>query len=154
MKSQDDQSSIEGFVTLHVPCQNSYLRIVRQSISNLCVHSGLSEFKAAQLEMAVDEACASIIKRNAHAEAPPEPDPERQGLRLNLIQKRDKIVVELYDYGPGVDFEQEEEVDPEEYADDTQDRALGLYVIKRFVDDLHYEAATRNGNYLRLTKLL
>ena len=154
MSGQDEQASIEGFVTLHVPCQNSYLRIVRQSISNLCVHAGLSEFKAAQLEMAVDEACASIIKRNAHAEAPADHDPERQGLRLNLIQKRDRIVVELYDYGPGVDFGQAGEVNPEDYADETQDGGLGLYVIKRFVDDIQYEPDTRKGNYLRLTKLL
>lgn len=154
MSKKDDQASIEGFVTLHIPCQYSYLRIVRQSISNLCVHAGLSEFKAAQLEMAVDEACSNIIQRNAGSETKQDADPDRQGLRLNLIQQKDCIVVELYDYGPPAGFEEEPSVGPEQYAENPQASGLGMYVIKRFVDDISYEPGTRSGNYLRLKKLL
>jgi anti-sigma regulatory factor (Ser/Thr protein kinase) len=146
---------MEGFVTLHIPCQYSYLRIVRQSVSDLCVHAGLSEFKAAELEMAVDEACSSVIERSTRGPAgEKQGDPQRQGLRLNLIQKIDRVLVEIYDYGPGVDFEKEEAIDPEHYAEHPEGPGLGIYVIKRFVDEIHYEPDTRSGNYLRLTKHL
>ncbi len=154
MSSIDESTVIEGFVTLHIPCQYSYLRIVRQSISNICVHSGLSEFKAAQLEMAVDEACSNIIERNDKTSQNMSLNPDREGLRLNLIQKKDCIVVELYDYGPAVGFVDETVGDPELYAEDPQSTDLGMYVIKRFVDDIQYEPATQAGNYLRLKKLL
>jgi anti-sigma regulatory factor (Ser/Thr protein kinase) len=154
MTSEQNSQNIEGFVTLHIPCRFSYLRIVRQSISNLCVHAGLSEFKAAQLEMAVDEACSSIIGRNAASEPADEHDPERQGLRLNLIQQKEAIVVELYDYGIPLNFETNEVVEPEQYADNPEGQGLGMYVIKRFVDEIHYEPETRSGNYLRLKKII
>ncbi len=116
MSTSDESASIEGFVTLHIPCQYSYLRIVRQSISNICVHAGLSEFKAAQLEMAVDEACSNVIERHSGTKQNPGSDPDREGLRLNLIQQKDCIVVELYDYGPVVDFTDEPLVEPDQYA--------------------------------------
>lgn len=146
-------SDILGFVTLHIPCQYSYLRIVRQSVTDLAVQAGLSEFKAAQLEMAVDEACSAIIEQNY--EHPTEvTDPERRGLRVNLIQRRDSLVVELLDYGPPIDFASAEVVDPEHYQGRRQERGLRLYVIKRFVDDFQYEPATPSGNCLRLTKKL
>lgn len=154
MDAQDSQGAIEGFVTLHIPCQYSYLRIVRQSVTDLCVQAGVSEFKAAQLEMAVDEACSNIIESSGRGREPADDDPERRGLRVNLIQKRDRIVVELYDYGPGISVADEEVVDPKSYAEHPQGPGLGLYVIKRFVDEFHYEMGTRSGNCMRLTKLL
>ncbi|MBN1268633.1 MAG: ATP-binding protein, partial [Kiritimatiellae bacterium] len=127
---------------------------VRQSVTDLCVQAGLSEFKAAQLEMAVDEACSTVIEQNGRQKPSVPEDPERKGLRVNLIHKRDSIVVEMYDYGPGINFAEAEVVDPEHYAEHPQESGLRLYVIKRFVDDFQYEAGTPSGNCLRLTKKL
>ena len=150
MGTQENEYCRDGPITLVIPCKYSYLRIVRQAVSDVCVHAGLSEFKAAELEMAIDEACSSIIERSGL----PKNDPQNHdnNLRLNMIQKVDSVVIEIYEYGSGIDFEHEEAVDPEHYAEDPQGPGLGVYVIKRFVDDIHYEQNTQDGNYLRLIK--
>jgi serine/threonine-protein kinase RsbW len=96
--------AIEGFVTLHLPCRYSYLRMIRQSVIDMSARAGMSEFKAAQLEMAVDEACANVIEHSYGGESA-NLNPNHPGLRINLMQCRDRIVIEVFDRGKGFDFE-------------------------------------------------
>jgi serine/threonine-protein kinase RsbW len=152
--SSDKSLSIDGFVTLHLPCRYSYLRMIRQSVVDMSARSGLSEFKAAQLEMAVDEACANVIEHSYGGEAAALHNPNHPGLRINLMQCRDRIVVEIFDRGRGFDFDGHMTMDPGEYIEAERNRGLGMFIIKRFVDDVAYERGTSSGNCLRLTKLI
>jgi serine/threonine-protein kinase RsbW len=150
----DGKLAIEGFVTLHLPCRYSYLRMIRQSVLDMCARAGLSEFKAAQLEMAVDEACANVIEHSYGGETGASHNASHPGLRINLMQCRDRIVVEIFDRGSGFDFEGQSIVDPQAYVDANRQRGLGMFIIRKFVDDVAYERETSSGNCLRLTKLL
>lgn len=143
---------IEGFVTLHLPCRYSYLRMIRQSVMDICARAGLSEFKTAQLEMAVDEACANVIEHSYGGETSPTSNPNHPGLRINLMQCRDRIVVEIFDRGIGFDFDSQRSIDPDEYVREERQRGLGMYIIRKFVDEVTYERGTSAGNCLRLTK--
>ena len=154
MANAENNLVIDGFVTLHLPCRFSYLRMIRQSVIDLCARSGLSEFKSAQLEMAVDEACANVIEHSYGGEAASQTNPHHPGLRINLMQCRDRIVVEILDRGRGFDFDAHAVVPPDEYLQHERHRGLGMYIIRRFVDDVSYERGTSSGNCLRLTKLL
>ena len=139
-------------VTLNVPAQFAYLRVVRQSVMDMCARTGLSEFDAAQLEMAVDEACSNVIE-HSYGETPDaesgQPDAD---IKINLIQQKDRIVVEIYDQGKGFDQQSKPPVPPEEYIKGKRERGLGLFIISRFVDEVAYERGTPAGNYLRLVK--
>jgi anti-sigma regulatory factor (Ser/Thr protein kinase) len=142
----------QNLISLQIPPQYLYLRIVRHAIADVCVHAGLSEFKTAELEMAVDEACSRIVETFCRATAirgdvPP-------GLRVTLARRGPNIVVEIHDSGPGLSLGSEHAVAPEQYAEHPDQHGLGLYVIKRFVDDFHYEPGTPQGNYMRLGKAL
>lgn len=148
----DNNVVIEGFVTLHLPCRYSYLRMIRQSVLDICARAGLSEFKTAQLEMAVDEACANVIEHSYGGEASAASYPNHPGIRINLMQCRDRIVVEIFDRGKGFDFDSQRSIDPDEYIKDGRQRGLGMYIIRKFVDDVTYERETAAGNCLRLTK--
>ena len=150
----DKDKSIAGFVTLHVPCRYSYLRIIRQSVLDVCAMAGFSEFKAAQLEMAVDEACANIIEHSYGGEKEGDVKDQHPGLRLNLIQHDNRVEVEIFDFGEGFDFQGHEAADPDTFVARQQERGLGMYIIKRFVDDVAYDHASAHGNCLRLTKKL
>ena len=154
MTNTDKNLAIDGFVTLHLPCRYSYLRMIRQSVMDMSARSGLSEFKASQLEMAVDEACANVIEHSYGGEAAVQSNPNHPGLRINLMQCRDRIVVEVFDRGRGFDFDAHAVIDPDRYLQDARQRGLGMYIIKRFVDDVTYERGTSSGNCLRLTKLI
>lgn len=141
-------------MTLHVPARFSYLRIIRQSAMDLCARAGLSEFKAAQVEMAVDEACANIIEHSYHGEVTDEEEPKHPGIRANLMQGNDRIVVELLDRGSGFDLPKQQPMSPDKYLETNSERGLGTYIIKRFVDAVTYEHDTPAGHCLRLTKLI
>lgn len=143
----------DGVITLRTPSRYSYLRTIRQSVTELCVRCGLSEFKTAQLEMAVDESCSNVIEHSYGGEAAAA-NPDHPGLQVNLTSARDRIVVEIIDRGNGFDFDSQEPVQPEAYLDEARERGLGMYIIRRFVDDVVYERGTPLGNCLRLTKLL
>lgn len=148
------KEEIEGFVTLHIPSKYSYLRIVRQSVMDICARAGSSEFMAAQLEMAVDEACANIIEHSYGGESGPSDPVSGQGLglRVNLVQQADGILVELYDYGKGFNFESYQFPEPPEYIENQQKRGLGMFIINQFVDQVDYQRGTPEGNCLKLFK--
>jgi serine/threonine-protein kinase RsbW len=152
--STDSNLAIEGFVTLHLPCRYSYLRMIRQSVMDISARAGLSEFKTAQLEMAVDEACANVIEHSYGGETHTAENPNHPGLRINLMQCKDRIVVEIFDRGVGFDFDNQRSIDPVEYVQEERQRGLGMYIIRKFVDDATYERGTSAGNCLRLTKFI
>ncbi len=149
--SSSDQKNIQGFVTLHIPSQFGYLRVLRQSILDTSVRAGLSEFDAAQLEMAVDEACANIIE-HSYGSTRANKSGADGGIHVNLFQEKERVVVEIFDHGKGFDFDAHKEIDPETYLDEGNERGLGMFIIRRFVDEVTYERATPSGNRLRLVK--
>ncbi len=154
MTENRDNETVQGFVTIHIPSRYGYLRVLRQSVLDTCVRAGLSEFDAAQLEMAVDESCANIIEHSYGGETSPKADDQNAGIHVNLIQQQDRVLVEIMDHGQGFDFEDYKFMEPKDYLDGEHDRGLGMYIIHRFVDQLSYERGTPSGNCLRLTKLL
>lgn len=147
-----NETPIRGYVTLHVPCRYSYLRVIRQAVLDLCARAGMTEFRSAQLEMAVDESCSNIIEHGYSGESDADIEPRHPGLRLNLIQHSDRVVVEILDHGKAFDFNERKVVDPDQYLEDERERGLGIYIIKRFVDEAEYEPGTEAGNCMRLTK--
>jgi anti-sigma regulatory factor (Ser/Thr protein kinase) len=154
MPLENSNLVVRGYVTLHVPCRYSYLRIIRQSVMDLSARSGLSEFKAAQMEMACDEACANIIEHSYGGETSDAEERHHPGIRLNLMQCADRVIVEILDRGKGFSFEEQDVIEPKTYVENQNRRGLGMYIIKSFVDDVAYEPQTRAGNCLRLTKML
>ena len=152
--TEPSEHPIEGFVTLHLPCRYSYLRMIRQSVIDTSARSGMSEFKSAQLEMAVDEACANVIEHSYGGEANAMNNPNHPGLRINLMQSNDHIVIEIFDRGEGFEFDTQQVVNPDEYVANERQRGLGMFIIRKFVDEVTYERGTSSGNCLRLTKHL
>lgn len=152
--SMSPNMAVRGFMTLHVPCRYNYLRVIRQAVMDLCARAGVSEFKAAQLEMAVDEACANIIEHSYGGETSRGEEPHHPGLTVNLIQCDDRVLVELVDHGKGFNFEEQQVVEPTDYLQGQRERGLGMFIIKRFVDEATYEQNSGTGNCLRLTKLI
>jgi serine/threonine-protein kinase RsbW len=152
MKDPVEDISAEGMVSIHLPCHFEYLRIARQSILDVCARAGLSEYKTAQLEMAVDEACTNIIEHSYGHVQNKHSRPDQLGMQINLISRPTCIVVELIDFGKGLTGEENKGIDPAQYMQDQRDRGLGLYIIKTFVDDIKYTRDAKKGNCLRLTK--
>lgn len=149
-----ESGDIQSFVSLHIPCRYHFLRMVRQAVADLCARAGMSEMKAATLEMAVDEACSNVMEHSYGGERPVDEDMIRHDLRINLIQHADRIIVEIYDRGRGFAFDQQDTVEPQQYLDNEHQRGLGMFIIRKFVDDISYAASTPQGHCLRMIKHL
>lgn len=139
-------------LTLHVPCRYGFLRVVRQAVFEQCLRLGLSEYKASQMEMAVDEACSNIIEHSCGGEATD--DQPKPGLQVVLRGVGDGVEIRIFDFGSGFAFEQARAIPPEEYLLQGRARGLGLYIIRNFVDECEYQRNQASGNCLRLVKRL
>jgi serine/threonine-protein kinase RsbW len=148
------QYTAEDNFTLEAPGRYNYLAAIRQAILDVCGRAGIAPERAAQLEMAVDEACSNIIEHSYGGEEGARRLAEPDALRVHIIRARDRIVVEIHDRGTGFDFDATPGVAPADYLDERRRRGLGLYIIRCFVDDVSYQRGTPQGNCLRLTKLL
>lgn len=145
------QGHREDRVDLLVPSRYECLQLIRQSVTELCRRAGLTEGETAQLEMAVDEACANVIEHSYGGECDAA---EGAGLRVSVVPYPDRIVVEICDRGEGFDFHACPVVDPARFAREGSGRGLGMHIITEFVDDVSYARDTGSGNRLRLTKRL
>jgi serine/threonine-protein kinase RsbW len=149
-----ERSPARSFVTLDLPCKYRFLRMVRQAVTDLCARAGMSELKAASLEMAVDEACSNVMEHSYGGETDIRKEPRHPGLRLNLIEGEDNVLVEIFDRGRGFNFDEHAIMEPEQYVRDGRERGLGMYIIRKFVDEVSYERNTPYGHCLRMTKRL
>lgn len=151
METKTDAGCL-GVVTVHMPCEFGYLRIARQNVRDFSSRSGLSEFKTAQLEMALDEACTNVIEHSyGQGSGNVSPDCDK-GIHLTLIQYADRVEVELIDFGAGFEYDQVQTLEPEDYVDSQRGRGLGLYIIRNFVDEAEYNQHPETGNCLKLRK--
>jgi len=148
MATNEKKMDPEGMVSIHLPSQFGYMRIARQTVLDFCARSGMSEFQAAQLEMAVDEACTNIIEHGYSDEQ----ENTKAGLQMNLSMGTNSVVIEIVDHSPGFDYEEQGEIQPNDYLEDGLCRGLGMFIINNFVDDLEYTKDPEKGNLLRLVK--
>ena len=118
----------------------------------ICIHVGMSEFACYQVEMAIDEACTSIIDYSYLGESAAGEEIEDPGLLVKAFEHKDRLEFEVVDWGQGFDFDEHPVQNLENYLETNNDRGLGLYVINRFFDNVEYRRDPKNGNRLRLTK--
>jgi len=131
-------------IALQIPCRYSYLRIVRQAVGDLCAQTCVSEFKAAQLEMAVDEVCAELIGQLRQR-----PEGGGRSLQIMLGRQSGEIAVQICYPGDKVECPAlaSPPVRPGEDAG-----SLGSYVVQRFVDRVEHVHDPESGWCVRLHK--
>ncbi|HIE10118.1 MAG TPA: ATP-binding protein [Kiritimatiellae bacterium] len=145
---QDEPRSVgPEQISLQIPSRYSYLRIVRQAVGDLCAQTCVSEFKAAQLEMAVDEICAELIEKLRQRAG----GGGAQPLLITLRRESEGIVTEVFYSGEKVQFPALSAA----AAKCTEDpAALGSYVVHRFVERVEHFRDPERGWCVRISKAL
>ncbi len=120
------------------------LREVRAAVREAALRGGLGDSCAADVVMAVDEACQNVI-RHAYAGNPD------GAIELRIDREADALVISLIDYAP--------EVDPEDVRgrdlDEVRPGGLGTHLIRSTMDEVGFEAPPPGcGNLLRMVKRL
>jgi anti-sigma regulatory factor (Ser/Thr protein kinase) len=143
-----------GVVSVRMPCELGYLRVVRQNVRDFAERAGMGEDRIGQLEMAVDEASANIIEHSYGRKAEGVAAPAHPGLHLTMSHYPDRVVVELKDFGRGFNYAETQSIGPDTYLAGKRQRGLGLFIIRTFVDEADYRTHATEGNLLRLVKKL
>ncbi len=134
---------IKNAVVVTVPSDPKYLCVVREVTAKMGQMHGLGEEVIEQIRLAVDEACANVIKYAYGGNAD-----KKIVVRYKVDRERFEVVIE--DTGIKADpraimGRKLEEVRP---------GGLGVHLIKRCFDVFEFDGRKKTGNRLRLVRYL
>jgi serine/threonine-protein kinase RsbW len=132
---------------LTVPGQFEQLAQIAEFVTQAAHEAGLTEDDVFHVEMAVDEACSNIIE-HAYADRTGDIDlactssaPGAFEITLHDSGRPfDPDVVGLPKVGPPADL------------DDLNEGGLGLYFMRKLMDEVRFEIGTGQGNTLTMSK--
>jgi serine/threonine-protein kinase RsbW len=116
---------------LVIPSQTRYLNLVTGLAKRASIVAGMDDATAAKVSIAVDEAVTNVIMHAYHGEAQHIVEIE---LRFTLAT----LEIHIWHSGHGL---QENEVvlpDPREYVKHPRKGGLGLLLMSRFMDEVHF----------------
>jgi anti-sigma regulatory factor (Ser/Thr protein kinase) len=128
-------------VELSVPSDPRYLGLLRSVVSRSAELVGFSEDEKQELELAVNEACANIIRHCYRM------DPS-QRIDVTIHALPDRVEVRLRDFGTYRAMADPPETDPE----DLRPGGLGCRIMKLTADEVAYRPAGGSGTLLTLVK--
>ncbi|MCY3017771.1 MAG: ATP-binding protein [Planctomycetota bacterium] len=136
---------------LTVPSDTKYLAKVRKVVMEVLADGSFPPTKANLIALAVDEAVANIIE-HAYGRRPGDPAPNGDEIVLVLNLRPDRFEVTIRDKGTGFDPRGAPGVDLREHVQEGRKGGLGIFLIKRIMDEVQYESTQGSQNELRLIK--
>ena len=138
-------AAIEKTFTLQVPSSTENLALIREFVATIGAQAGLAEIEIANLELAVDEACANVIEHAYGHDATKE-------VTVSANFDGDSITFVIVDAGKGFDPAQINQEELESLIAKRKDGGLGMRLIKTLMDEVQYEIGPGQKNELRMTK--
>ena len=131
--------------TVTFPGEYKSLEKISQFVVEAARQAGLNEHETYQVDLAVDEACCNIID---HANGG-----EGQGeMQISVETKPDKLTVILKDRGRPFDPSKVPEPKLDVPLEQVKRRGAGFYLIRKIIDELHYERTPQGDNVMVLVK--
>jgi serine/threonine-protein kinase RsbW len=132
-------------VSLCIPRDTMYLTVVRRVVVELARSVGFAEGATAEIEMAIDEAASNAIR---HAGG-------QGSVSLEALWDGSGMTLTVKDGGEPFSFDRLASLDLDTYHQERgQQGGLGVYIIKRFMDEVEYRHLPETGNELRMRKYL
>ena len=131
--------------TVQFAAKFEYLDEIREFVGGIARKGGFSDKDVYNIQLATDEAASNIIE---HAY-----ENVRNGvLELSCGVKGDLITIVLIDHGESFD---PSEIPLPDLKADLSDRkigGLGIFLMRKLMDDVSYEVKAGQGNILTMTK--
>ncbi len=132
---------------LTVPAQSWSLEEIRGFCKRTLKSSSIDQQVYRQLVLAVDEVAANVVE-HAYPEGV-----KRGDITLDIDIQEQRITIEISDTGVPFNPLATEPVDPKKSFSSRRRRGYGIPIIRRIVEDIHYERTDDGTNVLRMTKL-
>jgi len=131
--------------TKRFSCSLKNLEEICDYITHCANEAGLSESEVYAVQLAVDEASTNIIEHGYGEECP-----ERIDITCEPVEEGLKVVI--YDDAEPFNPEAVPEPDMNVSLENMKPRGLGLYLIHKMMDEVHYESTPNKGNTLTMIK--
>ena len=140
-------TAIENTFTLDVPSTTKNLALIREFVTRIGSQAGLDDAEVAQLELAVDEACANVIE-HAYGE-----DTTKQ-VTIRAIFDEESLRIHVIDTGRGFIPADVQQQNVKELIAKGRTGGLGMRLIRTLMDEVHYDIEPGQKNELRMVKKL
>ncbi|HSL46464.1 MAG TPA: ATP-binding protein [Anaerolineales bacterium] len=122
-----------------------YLDEIREFVGDIARKEGFSDKDVYNIQLATDEAASNIIE-HAYENVP-------DGvLKLSCGVKGDVITIVLTDYGASFDPSVIPLPDLKADLSDRKIGGLGIFLMRKLMDEVHYEPRADKSNVLTMTK--
>jgi serine/threonine-protein kinase RsbW len=129
---------------LTIPAEIDVIIPLRNLIEKIGLHYALATSTIYAVKLAVEEAITNIIRHGYI-------DTSHGKITIQIFVQLDRFSVVLIDQGLSFDPRLVNNPDIVEYIDKGKKGGLGIFMIRRLMDEFHY-AVTDKGNEIRLTK--
>ncbi len=120
-------------IFMRIPSDSDYLELIRNFVVQLMRKVGFNDDQTDQIELAVDEACANVVK---YAYIESEKD---STLELKIFIDRDKVTICILDKGKGFSIDAINDPNMETYLAEYHSGGLGIYMMKTLMDEVTYD---------------
>lgn len=127
------------------PARFEFLDEIRNLVAEVASEGGFSDKEVYSLQLAADEAASNIIE---HAYA----GVSNASFDITCDIDRDEIIITMRDTGKPFDPSKVKQPNLKANLSERQIGGLGMYLMRKLMDDVHYEANSRTGNLLTMIK--
>ena len=138
------QKSSANIFTLNIPSRTDNLEIIRDFIIGIARKFGFNDDGIGEIELAVDEACANVIKHAYNYD-------ENKKIDITVETNSSKLTIIISDQGRGFDPDKLES--PEQRLQKHARGGLGIALIKKVMDEVSFELNPGN-NHVRMVKYI
>lgn len=133
--------------TVIFPGRYDSLAKIGDFIRRSAAEAGLDNLAVYTVETAVDEACSNIIEHAYGGE-------NRGDIECTCNHSQDKLIIILRDKGQPFDPASIPEPDLTASLEEREDHGLGLYFMRKWMDEVHFETPAGGGNVVVMVKRL
>jgi len=129
------------YVTLSVPSDPRYLRLVRDFLASLLNGLGFNSQDCMGIVLAVNEAYANVIRHCYRGDT-------TQRVDLTLLIVPEMLTIEMRDYGGKMALTCIESRD----LDAVRPGGIGTHLMRAIMDEVTYDVSSGTGTVLRMSK--
>jgi len=144
--SKENKVSNSDFI-LKIPTQSTNLKIIRDFITDIAVKAGFDKSASCDIALAVDEACTNVIKHAYRGG-------DDKEITVKVRYDSDKIVISISDTGKGFKSKPEDEAAIQKRLKKLQRGGLGIYLMKKAMDEVVFDRDAESMNSVKMTKYL
>jgi len=127
------------------PAKYESLDAMREFVCQAAQDSYMNDSDSYKVQLAVDEACSNIVEHACEGECGEE-------IEITCIDAEDRLTVMIRDHGQPFDPDSAPVPDLDADLEDRPIGGLGVFLIKRLMDEIRYEVLGEAGNMLTLVK--